>query len=93
MLPGNEVSYEDALPDLREELATERARRVIEAEMGTIDDLLAAGATLEDLANETDMEVGQISWHDGLGDGIAGYEEFRAIASTLTKDDFPRLNA
>ncbi|MCW8841931.1 MAG: SurA N-terminal domain-containing protein [Rhodobacteraceae bacterium] len=91
VLPGNEVSYEDALPDLREELATERARRVIEAEMGTIDDLLAAGATLEDLANETDMEAGQISWHDGLGDGIAGYEEFRAIAATLTKDDFPQI--
>ncbi|MCW9043769.1 MAG: SurA N-terminal domain-containing protein [Pseudopelagicola sp.] len=91
VLPGNEVSYKDALPDLREELATERARRVIEAEMGTIDDLLAAGATLEDLANETDMEVGQISWHDGLGDGIAGYEEFRAIAATLTKDDFPQI--
>ncbi|MBR9842132.1 MAG: peptidylprolyl isomerase [Rhodobacteraceae bacterium] len=91
VLPGNELPYEDALPELREELAAERARRVIDAEMSAIDDLLAAGATLEELAKESDMQVAQISWHDGLGDGIAGYEEFRAIAATVTADDFPQI--
>ena len=91
VLPGNEVSYEDALPDLREELAAERARRVIDAEMTKIDDLLAAGATLEELSKETDMQVEQISWHDGLGDGIAGYEAFRTLAATLTAEDFPQI--
>ena len=91
VLPGNEVTYEDALPELREELAAERARRIIDAEMSAIDDLLAAGATLEELAKETDMEVSQISWHAGLGDGIAGYEGFRAIAATVTSEDFPQI--
>lgn len=91
VLPGNEVPFEEALPELREELAAERARRIIDAERDKIDDLLAAGATLEELSNESDMQVGQISWHPGLGDGIAGYEDFRSLAAGLTKDDFPQV--
>ncbi|MDV4145643.1 peptidylprolyl isomerase [Shimia sp. FJ5] len=91
VLPGNEVPFDEALPELREELAAERARRVIDSEMSAIDDLLAAGATLEELAKESDMQVDQISWHDGLGDGIAGYEEFRALAATLSAEDFPQI--
>ncbi len=91
VLPGNEIPFEDALPELREDLAAERARRIIDAERDKIDDLLAAGATLEELSTESDMQVGQISWHAGLGDGIAGYEDFRSIAANLTKDDFPQV--
>lgn len=91
VLPGNEVPFDEALPELREELASERARRVIEADMNTMDDLLAAGATLEELASETDMQLGKIAWHEGLGDAIAGYAGFRSVAASVTKDDFPQL--
>lgn len=91
ILEARETSFEDAEPDLREELAAARARRLIETRAPEIDDMLAAGATLEDLARETDMEIGQIEWSEGSADGIAAYEDFRAAAATATPDDFPSI--
>lgn len=92
VLPALSTPFEDALPLLREELATERARRVIDTQIGDIDDLLAAGATLEELAAESDLVLGQVGWHAGASEGIAGYEAFRALASAVTKDDFPQID-
>ncbi|SHI88846.1 peptidyl-prolyl cis-trans isomerase D [Shimia gijangensis] len=92
VLPAASTSFEDALPQLREELAAERARRVIDAQVGDVDDLLAAGATLEELADETEMELGQVGWHAGVSDGISGYETFRALAAVVTKEDFPQID-
>ena len=91
ILPALSVSFEDARPGLREELAAERARRVIEAQTGNVDDLLAAGATLEELAAESDMQLGTLDWHEGAEDAIAGYEGFRAAATAVTADDFPQV--
>lgn len=93
VLPALSTSFEDALPELREELAAERARRVIDAQIGDIDDLLAAGATLEELAEETDMVLGQIGWHTGSSEGIASYEAFRAQAGIVTSEDFPQIES
>lgn len=92
ILPALETPFEDALPTLREELAAERARRIIETQIGDLEDLLAAGATLEELANESDMVLGQIGWHAEESAGIAGYETFRALATIVTKDDFPEID-
>ena len=64
VLPAINTSFEDARPDLQEDLAADRARRVIEAQAQSIDDMLAGGATLEEVAAETDMELGQIDWFD-----------------------------
>ena len=86
------TSFEDAMGELREELANDRARRVIDAQINDIDDLLAGGATLEELADETDMQLGTINWHVGLTDGIAGYEGFRAEAFQVSADDFPQVS-
>jgi peptidyl-prolyl cis-trans isomerase D len=91
ILPARNVSFEDALPDLREEVALDRARRVIEQQAESYDDLLAGGATLEELAQETDMELGQIDWSEESGDGIAAYEDFRAAAAALEEGDFPQI--
>jgi len=59
--------------------------------MSDIDDLLAGGATLEDLAQETDMELGQIDWTSEAEDGLAAYEAFRSVARSVTVDDFPEV--
>lgn len=91
VLPARSTSFEDALPQLREELAAERGRRVIDAQINDIDDLLAAGATLEELAAETDMQLGSIGFHADIYGSIAGYESFRAIAQTVTESDFPQI--
>lgn len=91
ILEAQLTPYEDALPELREQLATDRARRLIDASIDEIDDLLAGGATLEEAAAETDLEVAEIEWHAGLSGGIAGYEDFRRIASVVTEADFPAV--
>ena len=91
VLPANETSFEDARADLRDELATDRARRVIAGMAETVNDLLAGGATLEDLAKETDMRAGTIDWFEGADGEIAAYNEFRATAAELSEGDFPEV--
>ncbi|WP_435231625.1 SurA N-terminal domain-containing protein [Pseudopelagicola sp. nBUS_20] len=91
ILAAQLTSFDQARPALREELATERARRIIDAQIGDIDDLLAAGATLEELATETEMQIGSINWHEGAEDRIAGYEGFRNLAATVKVEDFPKI--
>lgn len=85
------TSFEDARADLRRELAQDRARRVIEATIDPVDDLLAGGATIEDLVQETDMQLGQIDWHSDVTDDIGAYDGFRAAAADLTADDYPEV--
>lgn len=90
-LAEQNVSYEDAEPELRAELAGERARRLIESQAEDINDMLAGGATLEELANETEMELGKIDWTRQSDDGIAAYDGFRQAAQAVREDDFPEI--
>ncbi len=90
-LAENNTSFEDAAPILREELASDRARRQIEAQSEDINDLLAGGATLEELVAETEMELGQIDWTRQSEDGVAAYEGFRSAAETVQDGDFPEV--
>lgn len=89
ILAAQETSLEDASAQLRDELAADRARRVVEAQISDMSDLLAGGATLEDLAKETDMELGKIDWSSEAEEGLAAYEAFRAAATAITVDGFP----
>ncbi|MGY3437057.1 MULTISPECIES: SurA N-terminal domain-containing protein [unclassified Marinovum] len=91
ILTEQATSFEDAQPILREELAQDRARRVIDALITDVDDLLAGGATLEELSAETEMELGQIDWSTSNSTDIAGYDAFRAVASDVTTEDFPEV--
>ncbi|MDC0737431.1 SurA N-terminal domain-containing protein [Cognatishimia sp. SS12] len=91
VLEAQNVSFEEALPQLRDALALDRARRVIDAQINDIDDLLAGGASLEDVAAETDMELGTINFHAGSDEDIAGYAGFRQVAQTVTEEDFPQI--
>ncbi len=91
ILSAQETTFEDASPDLREELAAARARRVIDDSSEAINDLLAGGATLEVLADRTDLELGQINWSETTEGGIAGYDAFRAAAAAVQEDAFPDL--
>lgn len=83
------TTLEQATPELRDELAADRARRLIETQAEEINDMLAGGATLEDLANDTDMEVATVDWTGEAGEGILAYEDFRTAASVVTVEDFP----
>jgi len=85
------TSFEEAMPELRAELAADRAARVIDSRIDGIDDLLAGGATIEDVARETDLELGQIDWHEGQSEGIGAYQAFRGAAAALTDEDYPEV--
>ncbi len=89
--PAQNTSFEEAKADLGAEAKAERARRMIGEMTTDLEDRLAGGATLEQLAEETDMELGTIDMAPGTDDGIAGYEAFRAAAEKATPEDFPEL--
>lgn len=91
ILSAQTTSFEDAQPLLREELAYDRAARVIDAQITDLEDLLAAGATLEELAADTEMQLGQIGYHSVVAEGIAGYAAFRELAGVVSTDDFPEI--
>lgn len=83
---------EEARPEIMAELAGDAARRMVSDAITDIDDMLAAGATLEELAKETDMELGTIAFSAETEDGIAAYENFRTIAAKTSLGDFPELH-
>ncbi|MFD1509744.1 SurA N-terminal domain-containing protein [Lacimonas salitolerans] len=91
VLAAQETPFEDVEQQLRDELAMDRARRVIESRLTGIDSLLAGGATLEELGQEAEMQVGQIDWFRESGEGPASYESFRQAARAVAADDFPEI--
>ncbi len=91
VLPASNMPFEEAAPLIRDELAIGRARRQVEDQMNPVDDLLAAGATIEELAEETDMRLFTLDWTPEVSEGAAGYEAFQEAAAALSRDDFPDL--
>lgn len=91
-LAARVTAFENVEAELRDELAAERARRLIEAQAENINDLLAGGATLEELTGETDMTVGEIDWTTESSDGVAAYAGFREAAQRVTESDFPEID-
>lgn len=90
-LAAHEVTLDEIAEDLRGELAVQRAQRMIQDRSEQLIDLLAGGASIEELASASDMELDQIAWYQGMSDGIAAYEPFRAAAAAAQMDDFPEL--
>lgn len=89
-----DIPFEEAREDLRGEAALDRAARVIEDRMGEYEDLLASGATLEEVAEETPMELGTLSWSSEMTPeegSIAGYPSFRELAAEVGEGDFPQI--
>ncbi|MCB2135987.1 MAG: SurA N-terminal domain-containing protein, partial [Rhodobacteraceae bacterium] len=93
ILEAREVSFEDAREDLSAEVAMDQARRLVAERNESIEDILAGGATLEEVAAETGMTLGTIDFDVTTEDGIAAYAGFRAAAQAATADDFPTLAA
>ena len=85
------TSFDEVAEELRDELAADAARDYIDDSAEPIVDLLAGGATMEDLAERTDMTLGQISWTPDTSDGIAAYDAFREAAATVEQGAFAEL--
>ena len=91
VLPAQDTSFEDAREGLRDVLAVTRAIRAVEARAEDFDDQLAGGASLEELAEQTEMELGRIEWTPESDEGLAAYAEFREEAAALAAGDFPQI--
>jgi peptidyl-prolyl cis-trans isomerase D len=85
------TSFEDAIEQLRPQLANDRALRLVDAQAESLDDMLAGGATLEELADETDMVLGQIDWTAQSTEDIAAYEAFREVAASVSTNEYPEI--
>lgn len=92
ILDAQSTSFEEAREELKIELVADRARRRIDDLINTLDDLLAGGATLEDIAAETPLVLETIAFSEGDEAGIAANEEFREVAAAAREDDFPEVH-
>jgi peptidyl-prolyl cis-trans isomerase D len=91
ILEAQETPFEEAREALAAEQATDAAAREITSRIETLDDLLAGGATLEELSEEQGLELGTIDYVPGTDAPIAGYEAFRQAADAAKEGDFPEL--
>ncbi len=91
ILVAQTTAFEDAREALAAEQMADAARRAIADRIEELDDLLAGGATLEDLAREAGLELGTIDFAQGVEAPIAGYEAFRTAAAAVQDGDFPEL--
>ncbi len=91
ILAAQETPFEEARPILAAEQSTEAARRAIGEKIETINDLLAGGTPLEDLATEAGMRVATLDYVPGSDDPIAGYSDFQKAAEAVQDGDFPEV--
>jgi len=91
ILAAQNITLDEARPDLAAELSADAARRAIDDRVEGLDDRLASGATLEDLASETDMTLGQIDFSAQSSEDMAAYPAFRQAANAVEQGDFPQI--
>ncbi len=91
VLSAQETPFEDAAPTLRAELALERARQILSDRFDDYEDILAGGATLEQLAEETELEAGTLVLRSDSRDGPAAYASFREAAREAREGGFPEM--
>ncbi|MDG1419679.1 MAG: SurA N-terminal domain-containing protein [Tateyamaria sp.] len=91
VISAQNTTYEQVENLIRLDLATDAARRQVAVLTEEFDNMLAAGATLEDLDVETAMQIDVIDWDPSIEDDIAAYDGFRDAAKALTMEDFPEI--
>ncbi|MDO8882339.1 peptidylprolyl isomerase, partial [Pseudotabrizicola sp.] len=91
ILAAQEVSFDEARTDLAIEMQTDAARRLIAGQVDAIDDMLAGGSTLDEVAQDQGMVIETVDYVASVAapEGIAGYPAFRAAADALSEGDFP----
>lgn len=91
ILAPQETPFEAVKDELATELRADSARKEVEGKVDAIDDALAGGATIEDLAKEQGMRLGQFDYAPGADDNdpIAMSPAFRTAADAAQEGDFP----
>ncbi len=91
ILAATEITLDEVRAQLQDELALDRARRQINAGISDIDDLLAGGASLQEVADETNLQLAQIDWSEGDSADIATYSAFRDAAAAVKDGDYAEM--
>jgi len=90
--PGIITTFEEATDTLQSYTKSKNAIEMINGMIDEIDDLLASGATIEEIALDTDMILKTTSYYEGNASvGIEASNEFNLEASKILKDDYPTL--
>jgi peptidyl-prolyl cis-trans isomerase D len=91
ILAAQETPFESVRDDLALEVQLAAARAAITAKVEAVDDLLAGGATLEEVAKEQGMTLATTEYAAGAddNDAIAAYAAFQTAADKLGEGDFP----
>ncbi len=90
VIEAQETSFETVKSGLALEMQAEAARRTISERTEALEDLLAGGATLTELAAEPGMVMATTDYVAGADDNaeIAGYSAVRSAADALAPGDF-----
>ncbi len=94
-IPAVELVFDDVKDDIRTALAQQQAASQIPVMIGDIDDLIAGGASLEELVNETDMQLFTIDYSIDSVEPIASDPVFisEALGADIGEDrDLVELN-
>ncbi len=79
-MAAQNVPLDDARDAIRASLSSEQAKTRMQTDIGNIDDLIAGGASIEDLAKETDMQLGSIDYSVQATDPITADAAFATEA-------------
>ena len=90
ILPAQVTPYDEAAPKIREELALKEAGKAVTARNDAVDDLLAGGSTVEDIAKDQGMTAGTLDFAPGAEDNDPLTEDpaFAKAVETMEPGDF-----
>jgi peptidyl-prolyl cis-trans isomerase D len=90
IIAADETTFDQARDALALEMQLEAAQAIIADNVETVDDLLASGASLEDLVTDAGLALATVDFVPGAqGDAvIEGYAAFRDAATAVAEGDF-----
>ncbi|MEE9455036.1 MAG: SurA N-terminal domain-containing protein [Paracoccaceae bacterium] len=86
-IAAQNIPLSEVTDALQQEIAIEDAGGIIADVSDEVIDLVAGGATLEEVANETMMQLNTIDLVEGTSEGIAAYSAFRDEATAAEIDE------
>ncbi len=87
IMAGKTTPFEEAKDQLAKDRALEQAKRQIAEDTAHIEDLIAGGATVEEIASETVLELGNLALNSDTSGGIADDPAFRTAADAATEGE------
>lgn len=87
VLAAKTTTFEEARDGLAHDLALKQATEQIHDDTAAIEDLIASGATLEEIASETGMELGSIALSSDSHGGLADDPAFRKLAADAVQGE------